>query len=40
MLFFFHHAENFDARTGERHLKDVFRDVARNSQQRASGSPK
>jgi hypothetical protein len=33
MLFFFHHAENFDARTGERHLKDVFKDVARNSQQ-------
>jgi hypothetical protein len=33
MLFFFHHAENFDAGTGERHLKDVFKDVARNSQQ-------
>jgi hypothetical protein len=33
MLFFFHHAENFDAWTGERHLKDVFKDVARNSQQ-------
>jgi hypothetical protein len=25
MLFFFRHAENFDARTGERHLKDVFK---------------
>ncbi len=24
MLFFFHHAENFDARTRERHLNDVF----------------
>jgi hypothetical protein len=34
MLFFFHHAKNFDARTGERHLKDVFKDVTRNSQQR------
>jgi hypothetical protein len=34
MLFFFRHAENFDARTGERHLKDVFKDIARNSQQR------
>jgi hypothetical protein len=33
MLFFFCHAENFDAGTGERHLKDVFKDVARNSQQ-------
>jgi hypothetical protein len=33
MLFFFHHAENFDAGTGERHLKDVFKDVARNRQQ-------
>jgi hypothetical protein len=33
LLFFFHHAENFDARTGERHLKDVFKDVKRNSQQ-------
>ncbi len=33
MLFFFHHAENFDARTGERHLKNVFKGVARNSQQ-------
>ena len=34
MMFFFRHAENFDAGTGERHLKDVFKDVARNSQQR------
>jgi hypothetical protein len=34
ILFFFHHAENFDAGTGERHLKDVFKDVTRNSQQR------
>jgi hypothetical protein len=33
MLFFFCHTENFDAWTGERHLKDVFKDVARNSQQ-------
>jgi hypothetical protein len=33
MLFFFHHPENFDAVTRERHLKDVFKDVARNSQQ-------
>jgi hypothetical protein len=33
MLFFFRHAENFDAGTRERHLKDVFKDVARNSQQ-------
>jgi hypothetical protein len=30
MLFFFHHAENFDAGTRERHLQDI----ARNSQQR------
>jgi hypothetical protein len=37
MLFFFCHAENFDAGTGERHLKDVFKNVARNSQQRGSG---
>jgi hypothetical protein len=34
MLFFFRHTENFNAGTGERHLKDVFKDVARNSQQR------
>jgi hypothetical protein len=34
MLFFFCHAKNFDAGTGERHLNDVFEDVARNSQQR------
>ena len=34
MIFFFRHAENIDAGTGERHLKDVFKDVARNSQQR------
>jgi hypothetical protein len=33
MLFFFRHAENFDAQTGERHLKDAFKDVTRNSQQ-------
>jgi hypothetical protein len=33
MLFFFYHAKNFDAGTRERHLKDVFKDVARNSQQ-------
>ncbi len=33
MLFFFHHAENFNAVTREKHLKDVFKDVARNSQQ-------
>jgi hypothetical protein len=33
MLFFFCHAKNFDARTREGHLKDVFNDVARNSQQ-------
>jgi hypothetical protein len=30
----FCHAKNFDAWTGERHLKDVFKDVTRNSQQR------
>jgi len=34
MIFFFRHAENIDAGTGERHLKDVFKDVARNSQER------
>jgi hypothetical protein len=34
MIFFFCHAENFDAGTGERHMKDVFNDIARNSQQR------
>jgi hypothetical protein len=34
MLFFFRHAKNFDAVTGERHLKDAFKDVTRNSQQR------
>jgi hypothetical protein len=34
MLFFFHHAKNFDAGTGERHLKNVFKDVTRNRQQR------
>jgi hypothetical protein len=28
MFFLFHHAENFDAGTGKRHLKDVFKDVA------------
>jgi hypothetical protein len=33
MFFFFHHAKNFDAGTRERHLKDVFKDVARSSQQ-------
>jgi hypothetical protein len=33
MIFFFHHAENFDAGTRERHLNDVLKDVARNSQQ-------
>jgi hypothetical protein len=33
MLFFFCHAKNFDAGARERHLKDVFKDVARNSQQ-------
>jgi hypothetical protein len=33
-MLFFCHAKNFDARTGERYLKDVFKDVARNSQQR------
>jgi hypothetical protein len=33
MLFFFHHTKNFDASTGERHLKDVFKDVTRNSPQ-------
>jgi hypothetical protein len=33
MFFFFCHTKNFDARTRERHLKDVFKDVARNSQQ-------
>jgi hypothetical protein len=33
MLFFFCHAENFDAWTRERHVKDAFKDVARNSQQ-------
>jgi hypothetical protein len=33
MLFFFRHAKDFDARTGERHVKDVFKDVTRNSQQ-------
>jgi hypothetical protein len=32
-LFFFRHAKNFDAGTRERHLKDVFKDLARNSQQ-------
>jgi hypothetical protein len=34
MLFIFCHAKNFDAGTRERHLKDVFKDVTRNSQQR------
>jgi hypothetical protein len=34
MIFFFCHAENIDAGTGEHHLKDVFKDVACNSQQR------
>jgi hypothetical protein len=34
MLFFFCHAKNFDAGTGERPLKDIFKDVTRNSQQR------
>ena len=34
MLFFFCHAKNFDAGSRERHLKDVFKDVAKNSQQR------
>jgi hypothetical protein len=34
MIFFFHHAENIDAGTGECPLKDVFKDVACNSQQR------
>jgi hypothetical protein len=34
LLFFFCHAKNFDAGPRERHLKDVFKDVARNSQQR------
>jgi hypothetical protein len=38
MLFFFHHAKNFDARNGERHLKDAFKDVTRNSQQRGQDS--
>jgi hypothetical protein len=33
MIFFFHHAKNFDAGTGERHLKDVFKNVERDSQQ-------
>ncbi len=33
MIFFFCHAKNSDARTRERHLKDVCKDVARNSQQ-------
>jgi hypothetical protein len=32
-LFFFCHAKNFDAGTRERHLKDVFKNVTRNSQQ-------
>jgi hypothetical protein len=34
MIFFFCHAENIDAGMGECHLKDVFKDVACNSQQR------
>ncbi len=32
MLFFFCDTKNFDAGTREKHLKDVFKDVARNSQ--------
>jgi hypothetical protein len=34
MIFFFCHAENIDAGMGEHHLKDVFKDVACNSEQR------
>jgi hypothetical protein len=34
MIFFFHHAENIDASMGEHHLKDIFKEIARNSQQR------
>jgi hypothetical protein len=34
MIFFFHHTENIDAGMGESHLKDVFKDIAHNSQQR------
>jgi hypothetical protein len=33
MIFFFCHAENIDASTGEHYLKDIFKDVACNSQQ-------
>jgi hypothetical protein len=33
MIFFFCHAENIDAGMGEHHLKDVYKDIARNSQQ-------
>jgi hypothetical protein len=34
MIFFFCHAESIDASTGEHHLKNIFKDVACNSQQR------
>ena len=34
MIFFFCHAENIDAGTDEHHLKDVFKDITHNSQQR------
>jgi hypothetical protein len=34
MIFFFCNAENIDASTGEHHLKDIFNNIACNSQQR------
>jgi hypothetical protein len=34
LMIFFHHAENIDAGMGEHHLKDIFKDIACNSQQR------
>jgi hypothetical protein len=38
MIFLFCHAENIDAGMGNHHLKDVFKDVERNSQQRGQDS--
>jgi hypothetical protein len=34
MIFFFCHAENIDAGTGEHHLKKIFEEAARSSQKR------
>jgi hypothetical protein len=38
MIFFFCHAENIDAGTDECHFKDIFKDIAQNSQQRGQGT--